>query len=172
MPSRQGRTAIPQRRRRGEARCSLPKGTNGHQPSDQENQIRAKVSIDCCLAISKTSNGPETGSTEDRVLGTQFESSRLHHAFRLSKRFPGCPVTSAQLAELWRELRLCQGLCELPGDVSSPLSLRKKFGFPETETPVRRDAVRMQAKGSRRPSLLEWWTRGVSFVYLGRRRRI
>src|ERR1700722_6418336 len=108
LPSRQGRTAIPQRRRRGEARCSLPKGTNGHQPSDQENQIRAKVSIDCCLAISKTSNGPETGSTEDCVLGTQFESFRLHHAFRLSKRFPGCPVTSAQLAELWRELRLCR----------------------------------------------------------------
>jgi hypothetical protein len=97
LPSRQGRTAIPQRRRRGEARCSLPKGTNGHQPSDQ---IRAKVSIDCCLAISKTSNGPETGSTEDRVLGTQFESSRLHHAFRLPRRFPGHPVTTAQLADL------------------------------------------------------------------------
>ena len=98
MPSRQGRTAIPQRRRRGEARCSLPKGTNGHQPSDQ---IRAKVSIDCCLAISKTSNGPETGSTEDRVLGTQFESSRLHHAFRLPRRFPGHPVITAQLADLF-----------------------------------------------------------------------
>jgi hypothetical protein len=45
---------------------------------------------------------------EDCVLGTQFEFSRLHHAFRLSKRFPRCPVTSAQLAELWRELRLCR----------------------------------------------------------------
>jgi hypothetical protein len=39
----------------------------------------------------------------------------------------------------WRELCLCQGLCELLGDVSSPLSLRTRFGFPETETPVRRD---------------------------------
>src|ERR1700733_3240305 len=45
---------------------------------------------------------------------------------------------------VWRELRLRQGLCELLGDVSSPSSLRTKIGFPETETPVRRDAVRMQ----------------------------
>jgi hypothetical protein len=35
--------------------------------------------------------------------------------------------------------------CELRRMVSSPLSLRTKFRFPETETPVRRDAVRMQA---------------------------
>jgi hypothetical protein len=43
----------------------------------------------------------------------------------------------------WRQLRLCRRLCEFFGDVLSPLSPRTKFGFPETEIPVRRDVVRM-----------------------------
>jgi hypothetical protein len=49
------------------------------------------------------------------------------------------------LADLLGGIRLCPSVYELVGDILSPSSPRGKFGFPETETLVRRDPVRTQA---------------------------
>jgi hypothetical protein len=114
----------------------------------------------CCHVLGKSSvavgpriQRPRDRFDEDCVLGTQFESSRLHHAFRRRRRFPSYPIIAAHSADLLagalsprRSLRTFQ-------DVSSPLSPRRNFHFPETETSVRRDTVRMQINESGRLSL-------------------
>jgi hypothetical protein len=67
-----------------------------------------------------------------------------HHAFYRSERFPGCRQFAPKLAGLFTGGCLCNAVVGSCPSVFGAFSPPQKFRFPEMETLVRRDAVRMR----------------------------
>jgi hypothetical protein len=85
-PDAQLATAASARRR------AAQRPTSAMEPAGQDLGAPLAPEINGSLARDRFDS--------DCVLGTQFESSQPHHAFRRSKRFPGRPVITALLADL------------------------------------------------------------------------
>ena len=86
----------------------------------------------------------------DCVPGTQFESSRVHHAVRIQQRFPGSLRNGPELAGFARAFRSLQRPIPITGAVSVPLSLPAKSRFPATETRLAETWFECGSLGGRR----------------------